>query len=128
MTLPSLPKLSHRGRLSTIAALALLAVLLRRPMPIPFFPANQAAPGSHRIGTTNPEAQRGFDQGLQLVYAFDYDEAIAAFERSAALDPAASMPHWGIALALGPSINDPGMGGRMEAAHRAVSRAMALAE
>src|SRR5262245_9189977 len=128
MTLLRLPKLSHRGRLSTIAALALLGVVLRRPTPVLFVPANQAAAGSHRIGTTNPEAQRAFDRGLQLVYAFDYDEAIAAFERAAVLDPTASMPHWGIALALGPSINDPRMEGRMADAHRAISRAMALSE
>jgi len=59
----------------------------------------------HAIHTTSQAAQREFDRGLTLVYAFDYDRAIQAFERAAQLEPKASMPHWGIALALGPNIN-----------------------
>jgi tetratricopeptide (TPR) repeat protein len=82
----------------------------------------------HPIRTSNPQAQQAFDEGLELVYAFDYDRAIAAFERAAALDPQAAMPRWGIAVALGPSINDTRMNGRMPAAHRAVQQALALAD
>src|SRR5256885_15204794 len=59
----------------------------------------------HPIATTSPEAQQFFDQGLTLVYGFNHDEAIKAFRRAAELDPASPMPHWGIALALGPNIN-----------------------
>ncbi len=59
----------------------------------------------HTIATRNAEAQRFFDQGLTFVYAFNHDEAIRAFTRAAVLDPASPMPHWGIALALGPNIN-----------------------
>ena len=60
----------------------------------------------HPIATSSPDAQRFFDQGLTLVYAFNHDEAVRSFRRAAELDPAAAMPHWGIALALGPNIND----------------------
>ena len=59
----------------------------------------------HPITTTSEEAQRYFDQGLRLVYAFNHEEAIRSFEVAAQQDPQAAMPYWGIALALGPNIN-----------------------
>jgi tetratricopeptide (TPR) repeat protein len=59
----------------------------------------------HSISTTSEEAQRYFDQGLRLTYAFNHEEAIRSFEEAAKLDPDAPMPYWGIALALGPNIN-----------------------
>jgi tetratricopeptide (TPR) repeat protein len=61
----------------------------------------------HPIATRNAEAQKFFDQGLTLVYGFNHDEAIRAFEQAARLDPQSPMPHWGIALALGENINSP---------------------
>src|SRR3982751_2825007 len=59
----------------------------------------------HPVSTTNSEAQRFFDQGLTLVYAFNHEEAIRSFKRAAELDPQLAMAYWGIALALGPNIN-----------------------
>ncbi|HKB09949.1 MAG TPA: hypothetical protein VKD69_04815 [Vicinamibacterales bacterium] len=59
----------------------------------------------HPIATASAEAQKFFDQGLTFVYAFNHDEAIKSFRRAAELDPASPMPHWGVALALGPNIN-----------------------
>jgi len=59
----------------------------------------------HPITTTSEQAQRYFDQGLRLVYAFNHEEAIRSFEAAAQLDSQAAMPYWGIALALGPNIN-----------------------
>jgi len=81
----------------------------------------------HAIATTNADAQKFFDQGLTLVYGFNHDEAIRSFRRAAELDPASPMPHWGIALALGPNINldvDPE---RELAAYEEAQRAKALA-
>lgn len=85
--------------------------------------------GSHRhpVSTTNPEAQKFFDQGLSFVYAFNHDEAIRSFKRAAELDPQMAMAHWGVALALGPNINldvDPE---REKAAYEAAQQALALA-
>ena len=59
----------------------------------------------HPITTTSEQAQRYFDQGLRLVYAFNHEEAIRSFEAATQQDPQAAMPYWGIALALGPNIN-----------------------
>ena len=59
------------------------------------------------IGASSPEAQRWFDQGLVLSYAFNHDEAIRCFHEAARLDPTNPMPWWGIALASGPNINAP---------------------
>lgn len=65
--------------------------------------------GTHHYSITvsDPQAQRYFDQGLRLYYAFNHQEAIRAFTEAARLDPACAMCHWGIALALGPNINAP---------------------
>ncbi len=59
----------------------------------------------HAITTTSEHTQQYFDQGLRLVYAFNHEEAIHAFEEAARLDPSAAMAYWGVALALGPNIN-----------------------
>ena len=59
----------------------------------------------HPITTTSEKAQRYFDQGLRLIYAFNHEEAIRSFEGATQQDPQAAMPYWGIALALGPNIN-----------------------
>jgi len=73
------------------------------------------------------EAQHAFQRGLDLHYGYHYERAIAAFEEAARLAPASSRPHWGIALALGPSLNSPDMTARMPRAHAAVARATELA-
>ena len=61
----------------------------------------------HPISTSSPHAQRYFDQGLRLVFAFNHEEAVNSFQEAARQDPRAPMPYWGIALALGPNINLP---------------------
>jgi len=61
----------------------------------------------HPITTSSADAQRYFDQGLTLSYAFNHAEAIRSFRQAAALDPACAMCFWGVAYALGPNINAP---------------------
>jgi tetratricopeptide (TPR) repeat protein len=61
----------------------------------------------HPVTTTSPEAQKYFDQGFTLSYAFNHAEAIRSFKQAAALDPSCAMCFWGIAFALGPNINAP---------------------
>ncbi len=81
----------------------------------------------HPVSTTNPEAQRFFDQGLSYIYAFNHQEAIRSFRRATELDQDMAMAYWGIALALGPNINldvDPL---REKSAYEAAQKALLLA-
>lgn len=80
----------------------------------------------HPVSTSNPQAQKFFDQGLNLIYAFNHDEAARSFREAARLDPKLAIAHWGMALALGPNINldvDPQ---REQAAYAAIQTALAL--
>jgi len=65
-------------------------------------------PWTHPIATGNPEAQKFFDQGLNLAYGFNRYEALRSFRKAAELDPHAAMAYWGIALAQGPYFNMDG--------------------
>jgi tetratricopeptide (TPR) repeat protein len=81
---------------------------------------------THPIATTSELAQKFFDQGLALVFGFNHDEAARLFGRAAELDPKSPMPHWGIALALGPNYNMPPMPEREAKAWRAIEKATEL--
>ncbi len=59
----------------------------------------------HHQVTATPIAERYFDQGLRLMYAFNHEEAINSFREGLRIDPKCAMCHWGIAIALGPNIN-----------------------
>jgi tetratricopeptide (TPR) repeat protein len=59
----------------------------------------------HPITTDSPMAQRYFDQGLVLSYAFNHAEAYRSFREAARRDPNCAMCYWGQALVLGPNIN-----------------------
>ena len=79
------------------------------------------------ITTASPECQRWFNQGMQLLYGFNHDEAIRSFTMAAQQDPNHPMPHWGVAYAHGININDPQMTEqRSLAARAAADLAMAL--
>ena len=58
-----------------------------------------------RITTSNPLAQRYFNQGLSFAYGFNHAAAVAAFREAQRLDPQCAMCFWGEALAHGPNIN-----------------------
>ncbi|HWB19778.1 MAG TPA: hypothetical protein VG711_05720 [Phycisphaerales bacterium] len=64
---------------------------------------------SRPISTKSPEAQKWFDQGMQLLYGFNHDEAIRSFLQAAALDPDCAMAWWGASYAHGLHINNPVM-------------------
>ncbi len=82
----------------------------------------------HTISAKSPEAQRFFDQGLSLVFAFNHEEAARAFRRASELDPQSAMVFWGVALALGPCINLVDVDRPHEkAAYEAVQKALSLA-
>src|ERR1700728_1255227 len=82
----------------------------------------------HAITTSNPLAQKYFDQGLTLVYGFNHDEAARSFAYAAKLDPQCAMAYWGIALARGPNYNEWTIdAAREKASAEAIQKAQSLA-
>jgi tetratricopeptide (TPR) repeat protein len=82
----------------------------------------------HRpISSKVAKARAYFDQGLRLLYAFNHEEAQAAFEEAARRDPTCAICYWGAALTLGPNINLPAIDERARAAYRLSKTAQALA-
>ena len=65
--------------------------------------------GEHRrdVVTDSEEARRWFDQGLALMFGYNFDGAIASFRQATALDPDFAMAWWGIAYSAGPNQNNP---------------------
>jgi tetratricopeptide (TPR) repeat protein len=80
----------------------------------------------HPVATKNAEAQRQFDDGLTLCYAFNHDEAIRSFKKALAADPNLAMAHWGIAYALGPNYNVDVDEAREKQAYDEISKAKEL--
>ncbi|MDZ7964294.1 MAG: hypothetical protein RM368_04870 [Nostoc sp. DedSLP03] len=80
----------------------------------------------HPVSTSNSQAQKFFEQGLNLIYAFNHDEAVRSFQYAAKLDPHLAIAYWGVALALGPNINSEIDPNRELAAYQAVQQALAL--
>ncbi|HEY0782573.1 MAG TPA: hypothetical protein VGE98_08970, partial [Thermoanaerobaculia bacterium] len=113
------------------AAIACRAPAEPAPAPPAAPPPARFLPGLgtyHRpISTRSAEAQRWFDQGLRLTYAFNHDEAERSFRQAAALDPQCAICFWGVALVLGPNINLPPLPERARAAYAASRQAQALA-
>jgi tetratricopeptide (TPR) repeat protein len=64
----------------------------------------------HRtVTTSSPDAQRYFDQGMRMLWAFNHDESTRSFAQAAALDAACALCYWGVALTVGPNYNLPMM-------------------
>jgi tetratricopeptide (TPR) repeat protein len=81
----------------------------------------------HPISTKNPDTQRYFDQGVNLLFGFNHAEAIRSFKEAARLDPDCAMCWWGVAVALGPNINMPMPPDAVAPAWEALQNAKALA-
>ena len=120
-----------RGRYTKAVMRGLIVAGLALPVPAGLVRAevtlfDNIGTWHHEITTASERAQKFFDQGLRLVYAFNHEEAIAAFTEASRLDPDAPMPYWGVALSLGPNINaamDPKAEPRaIEALHKATLR------
>lgn len=82
----------------------------------------------HAITTSAPMAQKYFDQGLRLVYAFNHAEAIASFRQAVRFDANCAMCYWGIAHAAGPNINLAMDSASGAMAYEAAQKAQSLAE
>ncbi len=81
-----------------------------------------------KVTTQSVEAQRAFDRGLTLAYAFSHRAAEDEFRRAAQADPDCAMAWWGVALVNGPHINFPAVPpDHAKTAWDALTRAKALA-
>jgi tetratricopeptide (TPR) repeat protein len=115
--------------------LFLFALLLTMPAPAraqaadaPLAPELTGLGTLHVAVTTSvPRAQRFFDQGLRLLYAFNHPESLRAFREAARLDPDLAMAYWGQAMALGPNLNQPMSPEHARLAQDAITRARAAA-
>jgi tetratricopeptide (TPR) repeat protein len=82
---------------------------------------------AHRpVTTSQPDAQREFDTGLTLMYAFNPEEATFHFQEAARIDPQLALAYWGIALAAGPNVNTEYDLARAAIGRAAVAQARAL--
>jgi pimeloyl-ACP methyl ester carboxylesterase len=125
---------SAKRALFVVAAIGLCGVSVAGAPEPPARTADALAPELSGLGTLHvpistgiPLAQRFFDQGVRLLYAFNHAEAIRAFRESARLDPALAMAYWGQALALGPNLNAPMTRDNGRAAYAAIQAARAAA-
>jgi pimeloyl-ACP methyl ester carboxylesterase len=79
------------------------------------------------VTTSNPEAQKFFNQGLAYVYAFNHEEAVRSFKQATQLDPQLAMGYWGMALALGSNYNVQADGPSLLTAYTNLQKAIELA-
>jgi tetratricopeptide (TPR) repeat protein len=82
---------------------------------------------SYPITTDSEMAQRYFDQGLRLAYAFNHGEAYRSFKKAQELDPGCAMCFWGEAFVLGANINAAMEPGAVQPAFVALTNAKARA-
>jgi tetratricopeptide (TPR) repeat protein len=118
----------------TVVVLGLIALKLSKPANQPLQRATIGVPlydnlGTHhfQITTKNNLTQRYFNQGLNLTYGFNHDEAGRAFKAAAKLDPQCAMCYWGAAYVLGPNINAPMEKSLVADAYDLSQKALALA-
>lgn len=74
---------------------------------LPVADARLLAFGNYRgaLASDDGPAQRFFEQGLIFGWGFNFAEAVRSFRAAVRLDPNCALCRWGIAWALGPSIN-----------------------
>lgn len=73
---------------------AILPASFSEPMPL-HHDGGGLGPFSRPITTASPEAQAYFDQGIQLLYAFDPTAAARSFREAWKLDPECAMCYFG---------------------------------
>lgn len=85
-------------------------------------------PFSRSITTSSPEAQLYFDQGIQLMYAFDPNGAARSFREAWKLDPDCAMCYFGEAWSWGSYLNGPMTAPDAPRAYVAIQKALELAD
>jgi len=85
-------------------------------------------PHNRVITTSSRMAQAYFDQGMQLLYAFNPAFAAESFREAQVADPNCAMCYFGEAWALGPYLNGPMRADNAPEAYAAAQKAEELAE
>jgi hypothetical protein len=103
------------------------------PGPVPKYVAEPIGLLSSALGTfhrpissTNPEAQKFFDQGFQMMYAFARLDAVRSFRESWKRDPNCAICYWGEAWAWGSYLNGPMPAEQSPFAYYALHKAISL--
>ncbi len=91
-----------------------------------YYPA-ALGPLTRSITTTSSKAQKFFDQGAQMMYAFTPLRAARSFRQAQTDDPDCAMCFWGEAWAWGPYLNGPMGPDDAPRAHENIQKAKALA-
>jgi tetratricopeptide (TPR) repeat protein len=79
-----------------------------------------------KVSTTNIEAQKYFDQGLTLLYAYNSWDAARSFKRASELDPSLAIAWWGVSAATFPRSGASDHAEKMKEAMAAIGLAKAL--
>lgn len=95
------------ARLAASGAIAAVCALPAAAQTAVVAPPLMVAHAHRTIGTTSPEAQRAFDRGLVMLYAFNIGEARLAFRTAQHADSHSLLPYVGEALAETIDINLP---------------------
>ncbi len=114
--------------ISGLLGLCLAGYFLLKPSKFPYqAPLFENLGNYHRpVTTTVPMAQRYFDQGMVLLYGFDWSESARSFKEATRLDPNCALCYWGQSLALKYKINAPMTGNEFKDGEAAIQRALAL--
>src|SRR6187401_3824188 len=83
-------------------------------------------PFARPISSTNAEAQKYFNQGFQMMYAFAKAEAVRSFREAWKRDPECAICYWGEAWAWGSYLNAPMTAEEAPHAYTAVRKAVSL--
>ena len=125
--MPPEPLISARRRIARGAqVLALLATSAVSCFAGARAPDSPYVYAHHGVSTAITSAQAAFDRGLTLIYAYQEEEAERAFRHAARLDPSLAMAWWGVAMALGPDINNAPEAKQTVKAAKAIGRARLL--
>lgn len=117
--------------LLAIIVVVVLGLLIGKPHnlstdhKVPFY--NNLGSYHFTITTKNNLTQRYFNQGLNLTFGFNHEEAGRAFKEAVRLDPDCAMCYWGAAYVLSPNINAPMDKSVVAEAYELSQKALALA-
>ena len=90
--------------------------------------ADALGPLTRPITTSSARAQKFFDQGVQMMYAFTPLRAARSFRQAQREDPECAMCYWGEAWAWGPYLNGPMGPDDAPRAYENIRKAKALAD